>query len=827
MALHTLRRMASGGIYDQIGGGFSRYTVDARWIVPHFEKMLYDNALLARAYLHAFQVTGEPLFRRVCEETLDWAMRELRQDEGGFASALDADSEGVEGKFYVWTPAQIRGGARRRARRGGDPRTSASPTAGNFEGATSILVRATSDPPRLAEIKARLLAARGAARAAGARRQAADELERADDLRARRRRRGAGARRLRARGGRGRATFVQRELRDATAGCCARSTAARRSSTPTSRTTRTCSRRYLTLYEATFDARWFARARELAEHDPRALRRPRARRLLLGRRRPRGADRAPQGPRGRADPVRRVGRRVRAAAARAAHRRGALRGRGAVARAAAAQVAPEHPLAFAHLLQAIDFSLAPVREVALVGRRSRAARAGRTRRLPPARRAGRRDRGGVPLLEGREPVDGRAAAYVCERFTCKLPVTTPDGARGAADLTRRLVPAVQQVNDTCRRFRRHGPPLHDPRRSHGEVGRLLRDAPPLRRLREPIGQVRGRAEERDVVVPAGQRGVGQGARRRQALPGRRARAGGDRLRAPGRADGGRQAAHRGDRRQAQREPPAAGGRRAAAGVLAQRQGRDHRPAGRSPATARATSSSDAVQSIRDRAGEPAGGLDVKLTGAAGYSLDAIKVFGNINGSLLLVAALIVLILLIVIYRSPIFWIDPVLHRAAGRGRGARLRLPAGRGGRDHQRPVRRHPAGARVRRGHGLRAAARLALPRGAAPPRGQARGDGDRAAQRRPRDPRVRPDGDRRAADAQRRRGQRHGRPRADRRDGRRAGDDLDADAAAGVARRSRPRWWFWPRTPHVGEIGTSTRRTASGGGSATASRCAHAPCG
>jgi uncharacterized protein len=147
----SLDAMASGGIYDHVGGGFSRYSVDRYWLVPHFEKMLYDNALLARAYLHAWQVTGEPRYRQVLDETVAYLLRDLRHPYGGFYSAEDADSEGVEGKFYVWRPDEIRAvcGADAEAAIGWYGVTDD----GNFEGANILHRPVRGDLLRPAEVE--------------------------------------------------------------------------------------------------------------------------------------------------------------------------------------------------------------------------------------------------------------------------------------------------------------------------------------------------------------------------------------------------------------------------------------------------------------------------------------------------------------------------------------------------------------------------------------------------------------------------------------------------------------------------------------------------
>jgi uncharacterized protein YyaL (SSP411 family) len=425
MALHTLRRMAGGGMYDQVGGGFARYSVDARWIVPHFEKMLYDNALLARAYLHAFQVSGEPFFERVTRETLDWALRELRQEEGGFASALDADSEGVEGKFYVWTLDEVREVLGDLA--GVAIEHFGMSAGGNFEGA-NIPVRATSDPERLDEIKARLLAARERRvrpglddkRLTSWNALMISALADAGAVLGEERYRDAAV---------AAADFVLRDLRDGD-GRLLRTYNARRAHLNAYLEDHAyLLEALLTLYEATFDPRWFGEARALA--DTIIERFGDAQRggffstasdheTLIARRKELEDTPIPAGGSAAAFGLLRLAR---------------LTGETRYEDAALGQIrlvhelAPQHPYAFGHLLQAIDFLVADVREVALVGdERGPLEQVVREAFRPHLVLAGGPE-DGVPLLAGRSPVDGRAAAYVCEHFACQRPVTEPEELR--------------------------------------------------------------------------------------------------------------------------------------------------------------------------------------------------------------------------------------------------------------------------------------------------------------------------------------------------------------------------------------------------------------
>ncbi len=165
MVTHTLDRMADGGINDQLAGGFARYSTDARWLVPHFEKMLYDNALLAHCYLEAFRATGQDRYARVAASTLDFMLRELMTDDGGFASALDADTEGEEGRYYVWEHDEF---TRVLAAAGLDAQAAAAlaqmwgvTPAGNWEGRTVLWAAGTGVEVALVERgRAALLAAR-------------------------------------------------------------------------------------------------------------------------------------------------------------------------------------------------------------------------------------------------------------------------------------------------------------------------------------------------------------------------------------------------------------------------------------------------------------------------------------------------------------------------------------------------------------------------------------------------------------------------------------------------------------------------------------------
>ena len=425
----TLERMAKGGIYDQAGGGFARYSVDAHWLVPHFEKMLYDNALLARAYLHAWQLTGDELFRRVCEETLDWALREMRGPEGGFYSALDADSEGEEGKFYVWTEQELRDLL-------GDDADALLSYWGvdrgpNFEGRSILYVEGDEiDPEVLARARRRLYEVRSQRVWPGL-----------DDKRLT----AWNALMVAALADAG-AVLRRPDYLDAARNCAEFLTAMR---APDGRLLRTykddraslnayledhafLSEALLVLYEATLETRWFVEARGLADD------------IVLRFRDPDGGgffDTAADHealvvrPRSLEDHPIPAGS---SSAAYALLRIFAVTGDRAYERPAVEvfrilqQAAARHPQAFGHLLQAMHFHFSTPREVALVGEPVDVLAGVVRRRFRPTvvlaglRPGDEEALDAIPLLRGREPVNGRSAAYVCENFTCRMPVTDPE-----------------------------------------------------------------------------------------------------------------------------------------------------------------------------------------------------------------------------------------------------------------------------------------------------------------------------------------------------------------------------------------------------------------
>ncbi len=431
----TLDAMLRGGIYDQIGGGFARYSVDAAWLVPHFEKMLYDNALLARAYLHGWQALGHERYRRVCEETLDWALREMRGPEGGFYSALDADSEGEEGRFYVWTPTEIREVLGESAEAIIDFYGVSED--GNFEGRNILHLAAgadASEPAGLADARKALYEARSKrvwpglddkrltswnALMIAALAEAGATLERDDYLDA----------------ARSCADFVFEQLHDEDGRLLRTYKDGRAHLKAYLEDHAYLLEALLTLYESTLEQRWFDRASALAEtmiahfgdserggffstsddHE-----------ALIARRKEIGDHPIPSG---------------NSSAAMALLRLSALTGERRYDQQAEtvfrlfAKPAVQHPEAFAHLLRAIDFHLSPTKEVALVGDDlTELAGVVRAEHRPHLVLAGGPQGSEQPeLLRDRTTIDGSPAAYVCEHFVCKQPVTD---ASELADLLR-------------------------------------------------------------------------------------------------------------------------------------------------------------------------------------------------------------------------------------------------------------------------------------------------------------------------------------------------------------------------------------------------------
>ncbi|MFM8560643.1 MAG: thioredoxin domain-containing protein [Solirubrobacterales bacterium] len=419
----TLASMASGGIFDQVGGGFARYSVDAGWVVPHFEKMLYDNALLVRAYLHGWQALGDERLREVCEQTLDWVLREMRGEEGGFYSALDADSGGGEGLFYTWTPAELREVLGEEA--GEEAIAWFGVTGeGNFEGRSVLVLAGDPDPGKLAEVRSRLLEARSArerpglddkrltawnALMAGALAEAGAALGREDYLAA-----AAGS-----------ADFILEQMVE-------------RPPEGPLRLMRTWKdgearlngyledyaflvEALISLYEATFESRWLAAAREVADAmidrfaDPGEggfFSTASDHEELIARRKEIDDNPIPSGNSAAALGL----LRLYALTAEPGYRDQADR-----TLALLGQVAVRHPQSFGHALLGLDWQLGGAREVALAGDDGTLAAVVRGGYRPRLVLAGG-DPGGVPLLAGRDAVDGRPSAYVCEDFTCARPV---------------------------------------------------------------------------------------------------------------------------------------------------------------------------------------------------------------------------------------------------------------------------------------------------------------------------------------------------------------------------------------------------------------------
>ncbi|HET9154151.1 MAG TPA: thioredoxin domain-containing protein [Solirubrobacterales bacterium] len=437
----TLDRMLAGGIYDQLGGGFARYAVDAIWLVPHFEKMLYDNALLARAYLHGWQQLGHERYRRVCEETLDWMLREMRGPEGGFYSALDADSEGEEGKFYVWTPAEIQEAL------ASDPNCIKFPAswpgnlmqfwgvseAGNFEGA-NVLHRAqgaaAEGPEGLAEARRALFEARSRrvwpglddkrltswnALAIAALADAGAVLGRDDYL--------DGAREC--------AAFLLERLRDPDGKLLRTYKDGRAHLNAYLEDHAFLLEALLGLYEATLEERWFTAARTIAETMIERFGDPERggfystsadHEELIVRRKEVGDHPIPSGNSSAAMGLLRL-------AALTGERR--YEEEGTAIFALFGKPAVEHPDAFAHMLQALDFHLSPTREVALTGDDldDLAAVVREKPRHHLVLAGGPEGTTEPQLLKHRTAVDGRPTAYVCQNFTCRLPTTAPDDLR--------------------------------------------------------------------------------------------------------------------------------------------------------------------------------------------------------------------------------------------------------------------------------------------------------------------------------------------------------------------------------------------------------------